>query len=531
MTRKRRRNQQHRHSANGFVPRGTLAKNTTNLSSVAVLDDMREIGAQRYAERVTVFDYSEGDRRFAESALFSPLGASGLNEWSGYLYEETATYMRGKRWYATVDEMMNTSVIAGMLFAVEMVIRQVEWHLDPAEGDDIDPEDAQQARDFVEQCRNDMRTGWEDMLAQALSFIAFGFSILEVVYKRRLGERDEQSSAYEDGLIGWDEWAPRAQRTIERWVFDKAGHATAFVQRTSQMVQAVEIDLSRCLHFKAGGYYGSPEGRSVLRPAYVDWDAIRKIQINEGIGVERDLAGMPVAMVPPEVLSASSRAGNPAIAATYTGIRKTLTGVRNNDQAGVMFPKDLDKDGRDRYEFKLMTSGGQRQFKTTEIVNRRTTQMTQAMLADFLTIGHGGTGSYALSSDKTRLFTVAISAWCDLIADTINRQAIKQLLRVNGMDRKLAPKLRAGQLDNVDLGQLGGFMGQIWPMMQATLDERDTISVLQSLFDSANLPAITATIERMDEEDKMIGDKPETPQEIETPEVEVVDPDEVIENE
>jgi hypothetical protein len=363
-----------------------------------------------------------------------------------------------------------------------------------------------------------------------LSFIAFGFSIMEIVYKRRLGERSKQSSAYDDGLIGWDEWAPRAQRTVERWILDSSGHATAFEQRTQSMAKPVEIDLARCLHFRAGGYYGSPEGRSVLRPAYVDWDAIRKIQVNEGIGVERDLAGMPVAFVPPELLNSARRAADPAIRASYEGIKRTLVGVRNNDQGGVMFPRDYDAQGHERYGFQLMTSGGSRQFKTTEIVNRRTVQMTQAMLADFMMVGHGATGSYALSSDKTKLFTIAISAWCDLIADTINRQGITQLMRVNGMDRRLTPTLRAGQLDNVDLSQLAQYVGAIWPIMQTVLDERDTIAVLQSLLDSGNLPAITSTLERLEEEEEII--EPEKPEQ-ETPEIvdPAVDPAEVIDNE
>jgi hypothetical protein len=333
-----------------------------------------------------------------------------------------------------------------------------------------------------------MRTPWEDTLAEILSFLPYGFSLHEVVLKRRLGDDGVPGSAAADGLIGWDEWSPRPQDTLAEWVFDDRSHVVGFVQQTPNL-QRVTIPLSRCLHFRAGGYRGSPEGESVLRPAWVDWDAINKLQQIEAIGIERDLAGLPFAGLPSEYLGANR---TPEQQALYQAVQRIITGIRNNDQAGVIFPLEYDDNKMPRFEFKLISSGGARQFDTSAVISRRATYMTMALLADFLMVGHGKTGSYALSADKTRLFTTAIAAWIDVIANVINDQAIKPLLRINGIDPKLTPILRPGPLDDADLKGTADYFKALLPLIQI-LSPEDKLSVVSYLFDLADFPKPTTT--------------------------------------
>jgi hypothetical protein len=47
-----------------------------------------------------------------------------------------------------------------------------------------------------------------------------------------------------------------------------------------------------------GQYKGNPEGQSMLRTAYRPWFFKKRLEEFEAIGVERDLAGLPVAKVP-----------------------------------------------------------------------------------------------------------------------------------------------------------------------------------------------------------------------------------------
>lgn len=417
--------------------------------------------------------------------LFAPVGDTGLTRYGGYV-DDPWQRLTGHRWQRAIRDMLDTPVIRGMVVAVEMLIRRAEWQMEPAKDGGTA---AQETADFIDSCRFDMRTPWEDTLAEILSFLPYGYSLHEIVLKRRLGDEGNPSSAADDGLIGWDEWSPRPQDTLIEWVFDDRSHVVGFVQQGANLANRVTIPLSRCLHFRAGGYRGSPEGESVLRAAYVDWDAINKLQRIESIGIERDLAGIPVAWLPAAYLAADR---TPQQDAVFQAAKKIVTGMRNGDQAGVVFPREFDEKGNLRMDLSLITTGGSRQFDTGAVISRRATYMTMTLLADFLMVGHGQTGSYALSQDKTRLFTTAISAWIDVIANVINDQAIKPLLRINGIDPRLTPILRPGPLDDADLKGTAEYFKALLPLIEI-LSAEDKLSVLSYLFDLADFPAPTTT--------------------------------------
>lgn len=431
---------------------------------------MRDAGALALAERSRDGPRDMVPLAFAErGSLFVPTGDTGLARYGGVIQDEPVWRLRGPRWHRVVRAMLHSPVVKGMLMAVEMLIRQAEWQLDPA---DDGGTEAQDTADFVESCRRDLWTSWDDTLAQVLSFLPYGFSLFEIVLKRRLGPGGRQPSAFDDGLIGWDDWQPRAQETVTRWRFDRYGRAEAFEQQAPMLSRPVTIPLSRCLHFRAGGYRGSPEGESVLRAVYVDWDGVNKIQLIEAIGIERDLAGLPVFRIPAGLMDPN---GTPAQAAAYESYKTMGVNLRQGDQAVVILPSERDDAGNLQYDLTLLSTGGQRQFDTSAVTTRRTTQMTMALLADWLMVGHGRTGSFALSQSKTALFTKAIAAWLSVIADTINGQAIRPLLRANGIDARLAPTLRPGALDETDLGGTAEFVQKLLPLITTLNRDRKSV--------------------------------------------------------
>lgn len=438
--------------------------------------------------------------RFADpgsAAAYRPSGDYGFARYGGVIYEDIDPRLTGYRWRRTVRLMLTDPVIAGMLRAITMLIRRAEFLMEPAKDGG---NEAQEVADFVESCRHDMRGSWPDTLAKGLSFLPYGWSILEVVLKRRLGDGSMRQgvrvnqSAYDDGMIGWDEWAPRAQDTITRWVFDAWGHAVAVEQQSPNLMGPVEIPLSRCLHFVADDYWGSPEGTSVLRAAYYDWDGIRKIKTTENIGIERDLAGLPVFRVPALLMDADAP---PNVRAAYEEYKRIGTNLRRGDQSVVILPSDVAPDTKvPQYDLTLLSTGGQRQIDTSRVIRERTAQMTMSLLADFLTVGHEGSGSYALAQDKTKLFTISLSAWLDLIANVINRQAIAPLVRINGFDTRLTPTLKAGPMDETDLAAMGNYFKALQPLI-TQLNHEDRINIAAYLFDLADWPAPTTTAEEL----------------------------------
>lgn len=88
------------------------------------------------------------------------IGRIGQKRYGGTFYEEFLRELRGKKGIETYREMAeNDDTIGAILFAVEMLIRQASWNVEP--GGDT-PKD-KEAAEFVEQCMHDMQDTWTDI--------------------------------------------------------------------------------------------------------------------------------------------------------------------------------------------------------------------------------------------------------------------------------------------------------------------------------------------------------------------------------
>lgn len=390
-------------------------------------------------------------------ADLSELGISGLDTAGGKVLEEKIKELSGKRLIHTYRDMQdNDPIIGAMLFAIENLIRQVEWRVDAASDDEPDV----LAADFLESCFNDMSQPFEDTLSEILTMLPFGFSYHEVVYKMRNGKSEDptQRSRFSDGRIGWRKMPIRAQETIEDWDFDEDGGIQGMWQQAPPYWKRVYIPIDKSLLFRTTSKKNNPEGKSVLRNAFRPWYFKKHIENIEGIGIERDLAGLPVAWVPPEILSPSA---TPDQKVVLDAIKDMVVNVRRDEQEGLVLPMAYDEGGKLMYDFKLLSSGGSRQFNTTEVINRYKQEMAMTVLADFILLGHEKVGSFALNSSKTNLFTTALGAWMNSIAAVFNRIAIPRLFELNNLQVRELPILSFGDIETVDLAELGTYITQL----------------------------------------------------------------------
>jgi hypothetical protein len=397
------------------------------------------------------------------------IGVTGLKQFSGYVREEFLKELIGSRGARIFREMRdNSAVIGAMLFAVEMLIRQAHWRIEPA--DASDSEDVA-AAEFAETCREDLRKPWTDFVAEVMSMMTFGYAPFEIVYKKR-----------DDGTYGWDKFALRSQETLLRWLFDdESGELLGMVQLAPPLYRTTEIPANRLIIFRTTSYKDNPEGMSVLRHAYRSWYFAKRIEEIEGIGVERDLAGLPTAYVPARIMSQTASTDEKSL---FDTIKRMVRNVRRDEQEGLVLPSDRDDKGNLLFEFKLLSTGGTRNFDTNAIITRYDQRILMTMIADFIMLGTASkTGSFALSSDKTELFATAIGAYMDMICDTFNRRAISELLAVNGLPGKA--KLVHGDIESPDLNELSSYVLRL-SQAGAPLFPDDELE--DALREAANLP-------------------------------------------
>jgi len=390
------------------------------------------------------------------SGNFSELGRTGLFEHSGYIREEFLRELSGTRWNRVVREMLaNDPVINAMFFVIEMLVRQVEWEVEPAS----DANEDQQTAEFFKECLfQDMSTSWAESLAEILSFLPWGWAYHEVVYKRRGGESRDPAinSRFTDGRIGWRKWPIRAQESRERWLLDDNGGIQALIQRPAPQYREIIVPIEKSLLFRTTSHKNNPEGKSLLRACYRPWYFRQKVENFEGIGIERDLAGLPLMAIPAQYLSENASPSEQALA-TYC--KELVTAVRNDEQAGLLIPSDVyPETSIPQFSFNLAGTGSRRLFDTDKVIARKNQEILMRLLADFIILGHEQVGSFALSSNKTNMFGTALGAWLESISEVINRYAIPRLGKLNGMPAESMPKLKHQDIESIDLGELGEFI-------------------------------------------------------------------------
>lgn len=372
------------------------------------------------------------------------IGRTGLRIWSGRIDEEFLRQLQGTKGWEVYREMAtNDAVVGAVLTAIELMMRQVVWRVEAGTSERSNQEIA----DFVDSCRQDMDHTWEDLLSEILSMLVYGYSIHEEVYKQRTPD----NSRFPDGKIGWAKLPIRSQDTLFKWDSnDETGEVRGFIQTPPPDYKQRNIPFTKALHFRPWGHKNNPEGASILRRAYEVWYYKKSLMRIEAIGIERDLAGYPVLYGP--------KGENGAV---DTAAENIIQNIRRDEQEGAYLPSARDEKGNRVWELLLLSTGGQRQYDTNAILQRYDTRIAQTMLADFILIGHEKVGSFALSSDKTHLFSVALGAWLDAICAVFNRTAIPRLLALNGIPLEQAPKLMHGDVETVNLLEFGDFISQL----------------------------------------------------------------------
>lgn len=418
---------------------------------------------------------------------FRRLGVTGLPVTNGWVSDEPLRELQGERGRKTFREMSEQDpIIGGILLGVEMLARQVAWTVKPAD----DSNKAEKVATFFDEALTDMSPTWGSALSEILSMLIYGWSWLEVVYKRREGldlNSPTRSSRFDDGKIGWASWSIRAQTTLWEWDYtepDGRGELRGMWQQPPFGGPNILIPRSKSLHFVLRSRKENPEGASILRNAFRPWYFKNNIEKIEGIGIERDLAGLPVLSIPPELFSSTASTEEQAL---FASLQKLVTSIKRDEQEGILLPMSYSEDGKNPlYKLELLATGGERQFDTNAIISRYDDRIAMSMLADFILMGHDAVGSYALSTTKTGLFSTAMSAILDIVVDEINTQAFPRLALLNGWSLKHVPTLQHGKVEAADLGKLGEFLKQLY---SAGMQVFPNPALEAFLMEQAGLPA------------------------------------------
>lgn len=385
----------------------------------------------------------------------SEIGYSGLKVSAGLVYEEMKRELVFPQSVITFKQMSYDSAIAAALQYYESMMMKARFKVKPHP--DATEEEIQYAK-FIEQCMEDMEHSFQDFIQEVSSMNAYGFSAHEIVLRKRLRSK---GSKFNDGKIGWQKLPIRGQESISEWIFSEDQRELLGLKQTvnvsgkngrillSSKGKDIIIPRKKFLLFRLGKRKDNPFGQSPLTNCYFSWKYKLAVEEQEAIGLQRDLSGIPLAEVPPQIMADDAP---PEMKAQYEAFKNIVRNIHNNNQSGLVMPLLFDPETKQPvYRFSLLKNEGGKAYDTTKIKEYYVNSMLTALSADVLILGQGATGSYALGSLKGTMAAIAIEAKLKEICNVINQHLIPLTAEYNGWNMEKLPSLTVEDLESTNI--------------------------------------------------------------------------------
>lgn len=346
------------------------------------------------------------------------LGATGSSVFAGVITEEYNSELQGQKGILVYEKMRKSdSRVKSAIMVCELPLRAATWSVVPASDEEQDV----QIAEFVE---NNLLSGmtitWDSFLHHALLMLPFGFSIFEKVWEIR------------DNQVVYRKLAPRLPKTLSKWILDETGGLAGIEQSAwrNNEYKTIQIPVEKLLVFTNEREGSNYEGVSILRSAYKHWYYKDNFYRIDGIAAERHATGVPYFKHP-----------STAQKADKDRLDEIGQHLQAHEQQYVRLAED--------YEFDIKgVSGAIRDIMPS--IQHHDRKIAESVLADFLDLGAGDRGSWALSKDKSSFFLMSLGAVGKNICDTMNEYAIKPLVDYN-FQVKAYPKLKVSGLETRDM--------------------------------------------------------------------------------
>lgn len=394
----------------------------------------------------------------------SEVGYNGLNISAGQVIEELKRELQFPRSVITYKQMSYDSTIAAALSYYEHMMLKAKFTFKPHP---LANETEKEYAKFMEECISDMTHSWQDFVQEVSSMNTYGFCVNEIVLRKRLFSK---GSNYNDGKIGIEKLPIRSQDSISAWDYDDNQNLVGVTQTVaktgkrgqvlvSQRGAKITLPREKFLLFRLGKKKDSPLGESPLRGCFYSWKFKTACEELEAVGLNRDLSGVPVAWIPPQLMSDDA---SPEEKIQYMMFQNIVRNINNNQQAGMVLPLIYDETSKNQLvKFELLKNEGGKAYDTSSIKNYYCNAMLTALSADVLIMGQGSTGSYALGSIKGTLAAIAIEAKLKEICNVINQHLIPLLGRLNGWERSRLPCIAVDDLEAISLEDVSKFVQRI----------------------------------------------------------------------
>jgi len=333
------------------------------------------------------------------------IGVTGLKHIGGRIREEYRNAL--KNWSTEVKlylEMRDDPIIGALTDAIKLPLQAASFDIEAAPGGS--PNDEAAAEWLWEVLNNMESQPWISHVEDALECLDFGFALSEIVLDKRA-----------DGRLWLKNIDPRGQESLNRWEYDKdeKDKLVSFVQNDPNTGSQYDIPIAKCLHFKYRGRKGNPQGHSILSALYRPYKFARNLEDLEGIGIERDVGGMPIAKL--------KEGGYEE--ADINALKTALKGLRKDEEVYLIEPEGVDI---------RAYGGGSKIYDVNQVIDRWHKVTLMRFFAQFLILGMGNVGTQALVKGSQDFFVLVLEAVQRYLLETWNLQLVPYLFKFNAWE-------------------------------------------------------------------------------------------------
>ena len=388
--------------------------------------------------------------------------------------ELSSTY---SRYHTYADILANTSIVAAGVRYFLNLVAKAAWTFTPSE-DDTTGEYAERVEAML---KKDPATPWHRIVRRAAMYRFYGFSVQEWTARRR-----------DDGLFTFADIEPRAQRTIERWDVDPGGAVLGTLQRSPQTQIEIYLPRSKLVYIVDDSLNDSPEGMGLFRHLVEPTKRLARYEQLEGFGFESDLKGIPVARAPFSELQAMVDSGDLTdeqrlkieeplrrfikdhIKTPDLGLLlDSITYTTSDDATKPSLVKQWDID---------ILKGTSNSFReNAAAIERLNRELARILGVEQLLLGSTGTGSLALSRDKTSSFFLLVDGALTEIREAFEADLIDKLWMLNGWDLSLKPQVAVESVKGQDIEQIAGALRDLATAGAPMLPDDPAVAELRAL--------------------------------------------------
>ena len=330
------------------------------------------------------------------------VGVTGLKHIGGRIREEYLNAI--KNWSTEVKlylEMRDDPICGALVDAIKLPLQAASFDVEPAPGGA--PNDEAAAEWLWDTMNNMENQTWISHAEDALECLDFGFALSEITLDKR-----------DDGRLWLKNIDPRGQESLNRWEYDKdeRDKLIAFIQNDPNSGSTFTIPLAKCLHFTYRGRKGNPQGHSILRALYRPYKFARNLEDLEGIGIERDVGGMPYAKLTDDNFEDED----------LEDLKKALKGLRKDEDVYLISPPGVDISAY---------GGGSKIYDVNQVIDRWHKITLMRFFAQFLILGMGTVGTQSLVKGSQDFFTLVLEAVQRYLLETWNLQLVPYIFNFN----------------------------------------------------------------------------------------------------